>query len=149
MAYSMSILLWGLIRYEDAYSAAGELGHMRETVRWGLDFLLKSHTDKNEFYVQVSGCFPLPSSLPPFLHLLSLLQSFPPSLPSLPQIVDEADHCRWGPPEIIDKFFCPSHSPSLPPSLPPSLRSLTKPTTAAGAHQRPSIISVVPTKSPV
>eukprot|EP00624_Nannochloropsis_granulata_P000151 evm.model.NODE_10548_length_9450_cov_24.264868.1 len=53
MAYSMCILIWGLIRYEDAYSAAGELQHMRQTVKWGLDFLVKSHTGESEFYVQV------------------------------------------------------------------------------------------------
>lgn len=54
MAYSMTVLIWGLIRYEDAYTAAGELQHMRQTVKWGLDSLVKSHTDENEFYVQIS-----------------------------------------------------------------------------------------------
>ncbi|TFJ85003.1 hypothetical protein NSK_003427 [Nannochloropsis salina CCMP1776] len=54
MAYSMTVLLWGLIRYEDAYVAAGELGHMRDTVKWGLDWLLKTHTDRNELYVQIA-----------------------------------------------------------------------------------------------
>jgi len=49
----MTVLIWGLIRYEDAYTAAGELQHMRQTVKWGLDSLVKSHTDENEFYVQV------------------------------------------------------------------------------------------------
>jgi len=54
MAYSATILLWGLIRYPDAYVAAGELKNMQNAVRWGLDYFVKAHTAKKELYVQVS-----------------------------------------------------------------------------------------------
>ncbi len=54
MAYSATILLWGVLRYPDAFAAAGELDNMRDAVRWPLDYFIKAHTKKRELYVQVS-----------------------------------------------------------------------------------------------
>lgn len=47
MAYSATILLWGLIRWPDAYEAAGELKNMRDNIRWALDFFVKVKTRIN------------------------------------------------------------------------------------------------------
>lgn len=44
MAYSATVLLWGLIRWPDAYEAAGELKNMRDNLRWALDFFVKVRT---------------------------------------------------------------------------------------------------------
>ena len=54
MSYSTTVLLWGLIRYQDAYQAAGALDEMRDAVKWPLDYFLSAHTGLNELYVQVS-----------------------------------------------------------------------------------------------
>lgn len=53
MASSTTLLLWGLIRYERAWEASGQLQHMRATVRWALDYFIKAHAAKDELYVQV------------------------------------------------------------------------------------------------
>ena len=53
MAWSLTTLAWGGIDYKSAYVAAGEWDVLLDTIKWGTDFILKSHTDQNEFYVQV------------------------------------------------------------------------------------------------
>ena len=53
MAYSTTILLWGLLKYHDAYDNAGELGNMLDCVKWPLDYFIKAHTQPNELFVQV------------------------------------------------------------------------------------------------
>ena len=54
MASATTVLLWGLIEFRDAYSRAGELDNMLNSVRWPLDYFLKAKTGTNEFYAQVS-----------------------------------------------------------------------------------------------
>ncbi|TFJ85121.1 hypothetical protein NSK_003544 [Nannochloropsis salina CCMP1776] len=53
LASSTTVLIWGLLEYEDAYTEAGELGHMLATVKWPLDWLLKAHVAPDALYVQV------------------------------------------------------------------------------------------------
>ena len=53
MASATTVLAWGLLEYEDAYTQAGELGHMLATVKWPLDWLLKAHVAPDTLYVQV------------------------------------------------------------------------------------------------
>ena len=55
MAYSVTVLTWGLLRYNDAYVAAGELKNMLDCIKWPLDYFMKAHTSKYEFYAQVRG----------------------------------------------------------------------------------------------
>ena len=54
MASSVTVLAWGLIQYRDAYQAAGELNAMLDCIKWPLDYFIKAHTAKFEFYGQVS-----------------------------------------------------------------------------------------------
>ncbi|XP_064611792.1 endoglucanase E-4-like [Liolophura sinensis] len=53
MAYSVTILAWGLIQWGDAYKSAGLTSAMYDCIRWPLDYLLKAHTGPTELYVQV------------------------------------------------------------------------------------------------
>ena len=42
MAYSMTLLSWSVIEYSAKYEAAGELDHVKEIIKWGADYLLKT-----------------------------------------------------------------------------------------------------------
>jgi endoglucanase len=53
MAFSMTILSWGVIDYHDAYTAAGELSNIQKTIKWGTDWILKAHIKDHELYGQV------------------------------------------------------------------------------------------------
>lgn len=53
MSWATTMLTWGLLRYKDAYQAAGQLDWMYECIKWPLDYLMKCHVSDNELYVQV------------------------------------------------------------------------------------------------
>ena len=53
MAFTVTILSWTAIEYRSQLSAAGQLGYMREAVKWGADWLVKAHTGPNELWGQV------------------------------------------------------------------------------------------------
>jgi len=53
LASATTVLAWGLLEYEDAYTQTGELGHTLATVKWPLDWLLKAHVAPDTLYVQV------------------------------------------------------------------------------------------------
>ena len=53
MAWSTTVLNWGLIEYWDAYDKAGELHNALDGVKWPLDWLIKAHPDPDTFYCQV------------------------------------------------------------------------------------------------
>ncbi|KAJ4793214.1 Endoglucanase [Rhynchospora pubera] len=41
-SFAMTMLSWSVIEYSAKYQAAGELGHVREIIKWGCDYLLKT-----------------------------------------------------------------------------------------------------------
>nr|AGS32241.1 endo-beta-1,4-glucanase [Coptotermes gestroi] len=53
MAYTATVLAWGLVDYEAGYSSAGALDDGRKAVKWATDYFLKAHTAASEFYGQV------------------------------------------------------------------------------------------------
>nr|AGP76425.1 endo-beta-1,4-glucanase 2 [Pericapritermes sp. PpEG2] len=53
MAYTTTVLAWGLVDYEGAFSSAGALDDGRKAVKWATDYFLKAHTAPNELYGQV------------------------------------------------------------------------------------------------
>ena len=57
MASSVTVLTWGLLRYNDAYVAAGEIKNMLDSIKWPLDYFMKAHVSKFELYVQVRRYF--------------------------------------------------------------------------------------------
>lgn len=54
MAYATTMLLWGLLRYSDAYDASGQKEAMLDSVKWPLDYFIKAHDQPDELYAQVS-----------------------------------------------------------------------------------------------
>ncbi|XP_020616929.1 uncharacterized protein LOC110054900 [Orbicella faveolata] len=53
MASSVTVLAWGLLKYKKAYIAAGQYGHMLNSIEWATDYFIKAHTKRYEFYGQV------------------------------------------------------------------------------------------------
>ena len=45
MAYTMTVLSWGAIDYEDAYNKAGELKNVLNAIKWGTDYFIKVITE--------------------------------------------------------------------------------------------------------
>ncbi|XP_078159966.1 endoglucanase 10-like [Carex rostrata] len=42
MSFAMTMLSWSVIEYKAKYEAAGELDHIKEIIKWGTDYLLKT-----------------------------------------------------------------------------------------------------------
>uniref|UniRef100_A0ACD5ZQX3 Uncharacterized protein n=1 Tax=Avena sativa TaxID=4498 RepID=A0ACD5ZQX3_AVESA len=53
MAYTVTMLSWGVVEHGARMAAAGELRHALEAVRWGADYLVKAHAAAETLYVQV------------------------------------------------------------------------------------------------
>ncbi|XP_023718478.1 endoglucanase A isoform X2 [Cryptotermes secundus] len=53
MAFTSTILAWGLVDHEGGYIAANALDDARKAVRWATDYFIKAHVSPNEFYGQV------------------------------------------------------------------------------------------------
>uniref|UniRef100_H2ZAZ4 Endoglucanase n=1 Tax=Ciona savignyi TaxID=51511 RepID=H2ZAZ4_CIOSA len=54
MAFSITMLAWGVIEYWDVYRTSGELEAAIDSLKWGTDYLLKAHVAPNVLYGQVS-----------------------------------------------------------------------------------------------
>ena len=54
MASTATLLLWGMLEFEDGYRAAGEWDNVRNNLRWVLEYLLKCHTNDTVLFAQVS-----------------------------------------------------------------------------------------------
>ncbi|XP_052791940.1 uncharacterized protein LOC128226088 [Mya arenaria] len=56
MASSTTVLIWGYLRFQEAYVMAGQDAYMRDCIRWPLDYFLKLWDDENQrFYAQVGN----------------------------------------------------------------------------------------------
>ena len=53
MAFTVTLLSWTAIEYSRQLDSAGQLGYMRDAIKWGADWLLKAHTAPNELWGQV------------------------------------------------------------------------------------------------
>ncbi|MGC1481279.1 MAG: glycoside hydrolase family 9 protein, partial [Chthoniobacterales bacterium] len=53
MASSMTLLSWGGIVFAEGFDRVGQMDQLRETVRWGTDWLMRAHPRANTFYAQV------------------------------------------------------------------------------------------------
>ncbi|ORX80676.1 beta-1,4-endoglucanase, partial [Basidiobolus meristosporus CBS 931.73] len=52
-AYAMTMLSWSLLEYPLGFQRTGQLEHMLQAIKWGLDFILKCHVERQKFVVQV------------------------------------------------------------------------------------------------
>lgn len=41
-SFAMTMLSWSVIEYSAKYKAAGELDHVKDLIKWGTDYLLKT-----------------------------------------------------------------------------------------------------------
>ncbi len=55
MAGSMTLLAWGGIEYGAAYQSTQQKTYLLDTLRWGMDYLIKAHPSDNVFYGQVGN----------------------------------------------------------------------------------------------
>lgn len=53
MAFSMTMLAWGIDDYRAAYQNSGQLNALLANLRWGTDYLIKAHPSANVLYGQV------------------------------------------------------------------------------------------------
>ncbi|CAA7037354.1 unnamed protein product [Microthlaspi erraticum] len=54
MSYAMTLLSWSVIEYSAKYEAAGELNHVKEVIKWGTDYFLKTfNSSADTIYVMV------------------------------------------------------------------------------------------------
>jgi hypothetical protein len=53
MAFTVTLLSWGVIEYGAGVSAAGELRHALQAIKWGTDYFVKAHTAPTELWTQV------------------------------------------------------------------------------------------------
>jgi len=54
-AAAMTMLAWGMVEFSKGYEIAGQHKYGLDTLRWGMDYLMKCHTKTNEFYGQVAN----------------------------------------------------------------------------------------------
>ncbi|GAA0156864.1 hypothetical protein LIER_14253 [Lithospermum erythrorhizon] len=53
MAFTMTMLSWGIIEYGQQIVAGGEYAHTLEAIKWGTDYFIKAHSHPNVLWVQV------------------------------------------------------------------------------------------------
>ncbi|XVF51413.1 hypothetical protein PTKIN_Ptkin04bG0183400 [Pterospermum kingtungense] len=53
MAFTVTLLSWAAIEYPQEISSANQLKTLRTAIRWGTNFILKSHTSPTTLYTQV------------------------------------------------------------------------------------------------
>ncbi|PNF36366.1 hypothetical protein B7P43_G18040 [Cryptotermes secundus] len=53
MAYTITVLSWGVVDHEIGYKDANAVDDARKAIKWGTDYFLKAHVSPNEFYGQV------------------------------------------------------------------------------------------------
>jgi endoglucanase len=54
-AWTMNMLAWGLLDYQQGYTAAGQYQTALENLRWGDDYILSAYTAPDVFYGQVAN----------------------------------------------------------------------------------------------
>ncbi|XP_051124836.1 endoglucanase 11-like [Andrographis paniculata] len=53
MAFTVTMLSWGVIEFRQEIAAAGELRHAMEAIKWGTDYFIKAHTHPHVLWAQV------------------------------------------------------------------------------------------------
>ncbi|CAH9077722.1 unnamed protein product [Cuscuta epithymum] len=57
MSFTVTLLSWAAIEYQNGITSAGEINHLREAIRWGTNFLVKAHSSSKgtiTLYAQVA-----------------------------------------------------------------------------------------------
>ena len=54
MAFSTTLLSWGIIEFPESYSSSGQMQNVLNSIKWPLDYFIKAHVNADEFYGQVN-----------------------------------------------------------------------------------------------
>ena len=57
MAFTITMLSWGVVEYGREIAEAGEYEHALEAIKWGTDYFIKAHTHPTLLWVQVIQIF--------------------------------------------------------------------------------------------
>ena len=57
MAFSSTLLGWGLIDYKEGYVNGGEYDNMLDSLKWAYIYLMNAHPSKYVIYMQVGDGF--------------------------------------------------------------------------------------------
>ncbi|KAL6177313.1 hypothetical protein ACLB2K_048839 [Fragaria x ananassa] len=83
MAYSVSLLSWSHIEYQQQISSAKQLVYLQGAIRWGTDFIIKAHPSPTTFYTQVGDgnadhqCWERPEDMDTSRKLYKITSSSP------------------------------------------------------------------------
>lgn len=53
MAFSVTMLSWGVIEFREEIKDLNQMGHTLWAIRWGTDYFMKAHTQPNVLWGQV------------------------------------------------------------------------------------------------
>lgn len=53
MAFTVTMLSWGVIEYGDDIEDGGEYEHALGAIKWGTDYFIKAHTHPNVLWAEV------------------------------------------------------------------------------------------------
>ena len=53
MAWTVTVLAWGGISFQEGYESAGQMDYLLDALKWGTDYFIKAHPEPNVFYGQV------------------------------------------------------------------------------------------------
>lgn len=54
MAFTATVLSWGILEYGDQMKAVKQLGHAHDSLKWITDYLINAHPSPNVLYIQVT-----------------------------------------------------------------------------------------------
>lgn len=54
MSFSVTLLSWAAIEFHQPILTAKQMGHLREAIKWGSDFISAAHTSPTTLYTQVT-----------------------------------------------------------------------------------------------
>ncbi|KAF5952084.1 hypothetical protein HYC85_010028 [Camellia sinensis] len=54
-SFAMTMLSWSVIEYSAKYEAAGELNHVKDIIKWGADYLLKTFNSSADSITQIAA----------------------------------------------------------------------------------------------
>ena len=55
LAFTITLLAWGMIEFEEGYRDAKEWSYAHENLKWGADYIVKAHTAPNTLWGQVKN----------------------------------------------------------------------------------------------
>lgn len=54
MAFTITMLSWSVLQYQEQLVAAGEYSHALQAIKWGTDYLIKAHSEPHVLWIQVN-----------------------------------------------------------------------------------------------